>query len=313
MSNDSTIESNQLTLLDVLGFPSDQMLFSFQTKSLIYSLGSNLIHYNLSTNSKTFVQYLSQEIILLKYLDPQEKLLVSIDNSPSPILCIWELPHFGQIFQREILITSEKKFSISNVFLEQMYPDIYLICITSKIGINYLFVLKNENDVNNGYNIELFGKISGINEEIYGFKVFYNCNDAVFLLEKNLVYYTIDIDQENMSEKYKIDFPFILINNSLEISKYINIISFLTVKGNCLIYDQNGNNKPSINPIGQEYFISCKFERESICLGTNNGKIYIYNIYDNKPKIFINYNSILKIRHNYQINNLSSESEYNKY
>ena len=52
MSNDSTIESNQLTLLDVLGFPSDQMLFSFQTKSLIYSLGSNLIHYNLSTNSK---------------------------------------------------------------------------------------------------------------------------------------------------------------------------------------------------------------------------------------------------------------------
>ena len=313
MSNDSTIESNQLTLLDVLGFPSDQMLFSFQTKSLIYSLGSNLIHYNLSTNSKTFVQYLSQEIILLKYLDPQEKLLVSIDNSPSPILCIWELPHFGQIFQREILITSEKKFSISNVFLEQMYPDIYLICITSKIGINYLFVLKNENDVNNGYNIELFGKISGINEEIYGFKVFYNCNDAVFLLEKNLVYYTIDIDQENMSEKYKIDFPFVLINNSLEISKYINIISFLTVKGNCLIYDQNGNNKPSINPIGQEYFISCKFERESICLGTNNGKIYIYNIYNNKPKYFINYNSILKIRRNYQLNNLNAVSEYHNY
>ena len=313
MSNDSTIESNQLTLLDVLGFPSDQMLFSFQTKSLIYSLGSNLIHYNLSTNSKTFVQYLSQEIILLKYLDPQEKLLVSIDNSPSPILCIWELPHFGQIFQREILITSEKKFSISNVFLEQMYPDIYLICITSKIGINYLFVLKNENDVNNGYNIELFGKISGINEEIYGFKVFYNCNDAVFLLEKNLVYYTIDIDQENMSEKYKIDFPFGLINNSLEISKYINIISFLTVKGNCLIYDQNGNNKPSINPIGQEYFISCRFERESICLGTNNGKIYIYNIYNNKPKYFINYNSILKIRRNYQLNNLNAVSEYHNY
>ena len=313
MSNDSTIESNQLTLLDVLGFPSDQMLFSFQTKSLIYSLGSNLIHYNLSTNSKTFVQYLSQEIILLKYLDPQEKLLVSIDNSPSPILCIWELPHFGQIFQRELLITSEKKFSISNVFLEQMYPDIYLICITSKIGINYLFVLKNENDVNNGYNIELFGKISGINEEIYGFKVFYNCNDAVFLLEKNLVYYTIDIDQENMSEKYKIDFPFALINNSLEISKYINIISFLTVKGNCLIYDQNGNNKPSINPIGQEYFISCRFERESICLGTNNGKIYIYNIYNNKPKYFINYNSILKIRRNYQLNNLNAVSEYHNY
>ena len=117
MSNISNIETNQLTLLDVLGFPSDQMLFSSQSKSLIYSLGSNLISFNLSTNSKTFVQYLSHEIILLKFLDDQEKLLISIDNSLSPIICIWELPHFGQLFMKEILISSEKNFSISNIFL----------------------------------------------------------------------------------------------------------------------------------------------------------------------------------------------------
>ena len=78
MSNNNQQDSNQLTLLDILGFPSDQMLFSFQSKSLIYSLGSSIIHFNLSTNSKTFVQYLSNEIILLKYLDEQEKLLISI-------------------------------------------------------------------------------------------------------------------------------------------------------------------------------------------------------------------------------------------
>ena len=313
MSNISNIETNQLTLLDVLGFPSEQMLFSSQSKSLIYSLGSNLISFNLSTNSKTFVQYLSHEIILLKFLDDQEKLLISIDNSLSPIICIWELPHFGQLFMKEILISSEKNFSISNIFLEQMYPEVYLICITSKIGVNYLYVLKNENELNNGFNMELFGKITSIGEEIYGFKIFYNCNDAIFLLEKNLVYYNIDLDQESMNEKFKIDFPFRLINNSLQISKDINIISFLTIKGNCLIYDQNGNNKPSINPIGQEYFVYSKFERETICLGTNNGKIYIYNIYDNKPKYFINYNSILKIRHNYQLNMLNKVSEYYNY
>ena len=313
MSNISNIDSNQLTLLDVLGFPSSQMLFNFQSKSIIYSLGSNIISYDLTTNSKTFVQYLSHEIVLLKFLDPQEKLLISIDNSLSPMLCIWELPHFEQIYQNEILITSEKDFYISNIYLEQMYQDVYLICITSKIGINYLFVLKNEIQDNNGYNIELLGKISGINEEIFGFKIFFNCNDAIFLLENNLVYYNIDLDQENMNEKFKIDFPNKLLKNSLHINRDINIIAFLNLKGSCLIYDQNGNNKPSINPIGQEYFVCCKFEKESICLGTNNGNIYIYNIYDNKPKIFINYNSILKIRHNYQINNLSSESEYNKY
>ena len=313
MSNISKIESNQLTLLDILGFPSEQMLFNFQSKSLIYSLGSNLIYFNLETNSKTFVQYLSHEIILLKFLDEQEKLLISIDNSLSPVMCIWELPHFGQIFTHEILISSEKNFSISNIFLEQMFPEVYILCITSKIGINYLYVLKNENELNNGFNFELFGKITTIGEEIFGFKIFYNCNDAIFLLEKNLVYYNIDLDQESMNEKFKIDFPFGLINNSLEISKDINIISFLTIKGNCLIYDQNGNNKPSINPLGQEYFIYCKFEKESICLGTNNGKIYIYNIYDNKPKYFINYNAILKIRHNYQLNMLNKVSEYYNY
>ena len=313
MSNISNIDSNQLTLLDVLGFPSSQMLFNFQSKSIIYSLGSNIISYDLTTNSKTFVQYLSHEIVLLKFLDPQEKLLISIDNSLSPMLCIWELPHFEQIYQNEILITSEKDFYISNIYLEQMYQDTYLICITSKIGINYLFVLKNEIQDNNGYNIELLGKISGINEEIFGFKIFFNCNDAIFLLENNLVYYNIDLDQENMNEKFKIDFPNKLLKNSLHINRDINIIAFLNLKGSCLIYDQNGNNKPSINPIGQEYFVCCKFERESICLGTNNGKVYIYNIYDNKPKYFINYNSILRIRHNYQMNNLSSENEYNKY
>ena len=88
MSNISNIDSNQLTLLDVLGFPSSQMLFNFQSKSIIYSLGSNIISYDLTTNSKTFVQYLSHEIVLLKFLDPQEKLLISIDNSLSPMLCI---------------------------------------------------------------------------------------------------------------------------------------------------------------------------------------------------------------------------------
>ena len=131
MSNNSDTENNQLTLLDVLGFPSEPMLFNFNSKSLIYSIGSNIIQYNLATNSKTFVQYLSHEIILLKFLDKQEKLLVTIDNSLAPVICIWELPHFEQIFFKEIVLSSEKNFTISNIFFEQIYQDIYLICITS--------------------------------------------------------------------------------------------------------------------------------------------------------------------------------------
>jgi len=312
MSHTVTEEDSPLTLLDIIGFPSEQMLFSSFSKTLIYSLGSNIIYYNLSTNSKTFVQYLSSEILLLKFLDDQEKYLVTIDRSPFPLLCIWELPSFAQIYSQEITIPSYETFSISNIFLEQIYQEIYLIVITSKTGINYIYILKNENELNNNYSLDLFKKISYIKETIYGFKVFYNSKDVIFLLERNLLYYNIDLEKESYNEKMKIDFPFSLIPDSLRISKDVNLIAFLTTKGNCLIYDQNGNNKPSINPYGQEYFTSCEFEGDSLCIGTNHGKVYIYNIYDNKPKYFIHYKAILRIRDNFQLNSINDKIKKEK-
>ena len=313
MSNSVTEENDQLTLLDVLGFPSDQMLFNPLSNNLIYSLGSNIISYNFTTNSKTFVQYLPNEIKLLKFIDNSLNFLLTIDNSPSPLLCIWELPSFTQIYSTEIVIPSQNTFVMSNIFFEKLYEELFLIIITSNIGMNYLFILKNENEINNNYNLELFGKLSYIKEIIYGFKVFYNSKDIIFLLEKNLLYYNLDLDKENCSEKIKIDFPFGIMQNSLIINKDINIIAFLTAKGSCLIYDQNGNNKPSINPFGQEYFTTCQFEGDSLCLGTNNGKIYIYNIYDNKPKFFIHYKAILRIKNNFQLNSKSNLAKNNIY
>ena len=313
MSNSVTDENEELILLDVLGFPSNQILFNPISKNIIYSLGSNLISYNLISNSKTFVQYLSNKIILLKFLDESQNYLLTIDDSPSPLLCIWELPSFTQIYSTEIIIPSQNGYSMSNIYLEKLYEEIYLILITSNIGINYLYILKNENEINSNYNLELFGKLSNIKEIVYGFKVFYNSKDAVFLLEKNLLYYNLDLDKENCNEKMKIDFPFGIQNNSLIINRDINIIAFLTAKGNCLIYDQNGNNKPSINPFDQEYFTSCEFEGDSICLGTNNGKIYVYNIYDNKPKFFIHYKAILRIKNNFQLNKKNDITKRNIY
>ena len=311
MSNSVTEENEQLLLLDILGFPSEKLLFNPLSKNLIYSLGSNIISYNLITNSKTFVQYLSNEIILLKYLDESKKLLITIDNSAFPLLCIWELPSFNQIYSTNIIISSEKNFCLSNIFLEQIYQEIYLIIITSNLGNNFLFILKNQNELSNNYSLELFGKLIYIKDIIYGFKVFYNSKDIIFITEKNLLYYNLDLDKENCIEKMKIDFPFSLINNFLRINKDINIITFLTSKGNCLIYDQNGNNKPSINPIDQEYFTACEFEGYLICLGTNNGKIYVYNIYNNKPQFFIHYKAILRIKNNFQLNYLNKKENLN--
>lgn len=295
-------EESQLSLLDVLGFPSDHMLFSPITKTLIYTLGSNIIHYNLSINSKTFIQYLSNEILLLKFLDKQQKLLLTIDKSPSPLVCIWELPSYTQIYTQGIKISPQNKFSISNIFLEQIIQDIYLIVITSNLGINYLYTLKNQNESNNKYSISIFKKLSCIREMIYGFKAFYNSNDVILILERNLLYYSIDLENESFYEKMRIDFPFGIVYNSLCISKDVNLVAFLTTKGSCLIYDQNGNIKPPIKPYGQEYFTSCEFSEDKICIGTNHGKIYIYSIYDNKPIYYIHYKSIIKIRDDFQLN-----------
>lgn len=295
-------EESQLSLLDVLGFSSDYILFSPIAKTLIYTLGSNIIHYNLATNSKTFIQYLSNEILLLKFLDKQEKLLLTIDKSPAPLVCIWELPSYTKIYTEGIKISPHNKFSISNIFSEQINQEIYLILITSNLGINYLYILKKENESNYKYSISIFKKLSGIREMIFGFKVFFNSNDVIIILERNLLYYSIDLENESFYEKMKIDFPFGIIFDSLCISKDVNLVAFLTNKGSCLIYDQNGNIKPPIKPYGQEYFTSCEFAEDKICIGTNHGKIYVYSIYDSKPIYYIHYKSIIKIKDDFQLN-----------
>ena len=129
MSNSVTEENEQLLLLDIIGFPSENILFNPLSKNLIYSLGSNIVSYNLITNTKTFVQYLPNEIILLKFLDKSQKILISIDNSPFPLLSIWEFPSFTKIYSKTIIISSDNNYNIPNIFLEQLYQEIYLIII----------------------------------------------------------------------------------------------------------------------------------------------------------------------------------------
>ena len=292
----------QLKLLDVLGLSvndKNHILFSPLKKAIIYSLGSNIIYYNLNTNLKTFVQYLNNNILIFKFLNIEENLLLTVDDSSFPVLTIWDLPSFKIVYNTDI--TTKYNFKTENIFVEQLYQDLFLILLILKDKKNLLYVLKHDNQ-NFTYSLELFGKIPQIQCDIYGFKVFYNSQDIIILLENNLLYFSIDFKNESIIQKMKIDFPFSLINNSLIISHDVNLISFLTSKGNCLIYDQNGNNKPVINPFGQEIYTSCFFAGDSLCLGTNHGKIYIFSIYENKPKYFIHFKAIIRIKENFQLN-----------
>ena len=294
-------ENKQLQLLDVLGIPikinnynNQNIIFAHKEKSLIYSLGSNIIYYNLKKDSKTFLQYFSSDIALFKFIDTSENILLAITKSSFPILSIWQIPSFIGIFSEEII--TQDNFKVGDIFFEQINPITYLILITSKSNNsdNFLYSL---NLLKNGkFNLILFGKLKYIVTKINGFNIFYNSNDIIFLMNHNIQYYTIDLKNEKCLLKKNINFSFKLKENSLRISKLYNILSVLTSKGNCLIYDKNGNTKTTISPLGQECFSSSEYSDNSLCLGTTHGNIYVYNIYGFQLKYMLNFNDISTIK-----------------
>ena len=61
------MDNNQLQILDIVGIPTNKLLYSSYNDTLVYSIGSNIIFYNLQKNTKTFLQYSTKnEILALK-------------------------------------------------------------------------------------------------------------------------------------------------------------------------------------------------------------------------------------------------------
>ena len=312
-------ENKQLQLLDVLGIPiyspnknnQGNIIFNHREKILIYTLGSNIIHYNIKKDSKTFLQYFSSNISYIKFINDLENILLIITNSSFPILSIWQIPSFRGLYSQEII--THQNFEVNNIFIEQLNPITYLILIINKNNNsdNFLYSL---NILKNGkYDLKLFGKLKFVITQINGFSIFYNSNDLVFLMKHNLQYYSINMENEKCIMKKNLNFSFKLKENSLRISKIINILSVLTDKGNCLIYDQNGIDKSTINPLGQECFTTNEFFGDSLCLGTSHGNIYVYNINGFKLNYMINYNDFSNIKNLSLINKNNINGKINIY
>ena len=301
------LDNNQLQILDIVGIPTNKLVYSSYNDTLVYSIGSNIIFYNLQKNTKTFLQYSTKnEILALKYIDQKEHLLLSIDKSSRPLLCVWELPSFEEVFSQEIAIILN--FKISNVFIEKISSTSFVIIITS-IDCNLLYFLNDEN--NNSYNLVKIGQIQNIPTEIENFKCFYDDIYLIFISNNILYYYLINI--QNIFNSYKKDtirlfnkivFPFKLIGSSMSISNRYNLMSFITSKGNCLVYNKNGENRPSINPLDKyENFTISHFSGDSLCLGTDTSKIYIYNVDNFKLKYFIKDKILNSLKLKFQLNN----------
>ena len=97
---DFDINNNNLQLLDIIGTPKNEnLLFSSLNDYLIYSIGANIIFYNLRKNTKTFLQnYYKTEISTYKFLDSKEQLVLIISKSQNPLLSIWKLPFIEEIY-----------------------------------------------------------------------------------------------------------------------------------------------------------------------------------------------------------------------
>ena len=298
--------NNNLQLLDIIGTSKNNLLFSSLNDYLIYSIGSNIIFHNLRKNTKTFLQnYYKTEISTYKFIDIKEQLILIINKSPHPLLSIWKLPFVEEIYSEEIFF--EKKFNFNGIYVEKLYTNLFLIIISS-IDCNLLYCLKHENYTN--FKIKKICQIPRIENEIEGFKCFYDDIYLIFISSYNLLYYLIDLKNKNQDiiKLYqKISFPFKLKKNSIEVSNKYNLIFFLTSKGNCLIYNKKGESIRSINPLNnEENYVSIFLDDNLICLGTDTTKIYIYNITDFKLKYFIKEKTLINIKLNFLLNNIDN-------
>ena len=295
-------EDKNLQLLDVLGIPlslknndTKNIIFSHKDKSLIYTLGSNIIRYNLKNDSKIFLQYFTSNILVLKQIQNENLniLIIISDNKPLPILSIWKIPTFQGIYLQELVIPNDLEFD--KIYLEQINSNTLLILIINKNDYaHFLYILNILN--NTKFEVQFFGKIKGVLPKIIGFSCFYRTNDIAFIMKYNLQIYSIDLYKTNYTLIKNINFSFPLKENSLTTSIINNFSSILTEKGNCLIYDNNGMNNSTINPIGQELFIYSQFCDTSLCLSTSKGNIYVYNIYGFVLKYIIDNEDILNIK-----------------
>ena len=310
-------EYETLQILDQSGFPinSNKILFSSSNNILIYSFGSNVIYYNLNNNTKTFLQLFStNELIILKYFDNDGTILLTISNNSSPIINIWDLKTFENIFNQDISIKDDYgiDFFIENIFIEKISNNSFIILISSINSNDY--ILYKFYLLNNKFYLEpFFSNINQINKEknnnnnIIGFKFFLNSQTGIIIYKHSIEFCEFDFDNNNNNDKKcikknYINYNFNILPNSYSISNDYNLLAFMTSKGNCLLYDINYNNKTTINPYNQDSFTISFFSQDSLYLGTNNGKIFVYQLSDYKLKYYINYNRIYKFKKEFQIN-----------
>ena len=303
-------------------------LYSSDKNILIYSIFSNIVIYSLSNDTKIIINNKNKtNISNIKYLDKEQNTILTINKGQFPILNILSLntnsnnTNSSNIYSK--IIPVEENFNISNIFIDRFRYNLFLLLL-SGINKNILYFFHIINITYNQYSLIPIGKLLKIDIEIIDFKCFYNTDLLMCTTRNSLLYYKINLKNQICSLYKNVQFHIGIKPKSLKIDRKNGFISVITSKGDCFIYDKEGNNINEIKcPLNnKEHFIFNIFSEfnNSICLVTNKGNILIYNIefpkyeeeYNFKIKKFIKYSIIAQIlKEKYQINKTKVNNEQN--
>ena len=311
----SNISNHKLELINSTLIPKcSNCLYSPDKNILIYSLSSNIVIYDLSNDSKKIINTKNKsKISNIKFLDKDKNILLLIYKSQFPIINILPLNEDKNIFSK--IMPVEENFNISNIFVDRFRYNLFLILL-SGINKNILYFFHLTNMKNNKYSLIPIGILQKLYIEITDFKSFYNTDLIICTTRNSLIYYKINLENQVCSLYKTIQLHLSIKSKSLKIDRKNGFISILTSKGECLIYDKEGNNIYNIKcPLSNnhEYFCFNLFSEfnNSLCLVTNKGNILLYDIeyqnyeeeYSFTIKKFIkNFNINLIIKEKYQFN-----------
>ena len=324
----SKISNHKLELINTTQIPKYyNCLYSSDKNILIYSISSYIIIYDLSTDKKKIINSNNKSNISnIKFLDKDKNIILVINKSQFPILNILSINEVNDdkdnsnIYSK--IIPVEEKFNVSNIFIDRFRYNLFLILLS---GINknilYFFHLTNIN--NNKYSLIPVGILQKLFLEVIDFKSFYNTDLIICTTRNSIIYYKINLENQVCSLYKKVQFHIGIKSKSLKIDRKNGFISIITSKGECLIYDKEGNNINNIkSPLyNNEYFCYNIFSEfnNSLCLVTNKGNILLYDIeynnyeqdYNFKIKKMIKYSNINQIiQEKYQFNKNKANDDY---
>ena len=209
-------------------------LYSPEENILIYPISSNLVIFNLTKDVKSIIDYKdnNNKIFNLKYLDKEKNLILTISKNIFPKINIISINNEsyndndnGTNLESNLLyskiIKIEKNFSISNIFIDRLRYNLFLIILTS-IDKNMLYFFHITNIDIHKYDIIPFGKLNNLDQEIIGFKFFYNDNLIICITSNSLIYYKMSLEKQKYIYSNQIKFQFRIIY------LYIKLIIIMT-------------------------------------------------------------------------------------